>query len=114
MDATAELWRREKRMKQESKKSIWSLPVLQSRVKSSDVKLSEMIFGYFLGPLGVLIMTTVIGTYYLTYYRSFDDVVVQGHFLALLPLISVIPMVLSNIIVGVLIGKTKTTQGKAG
>lgn len=100
-------------MKQESKKSIWSLPVLQSRVKSSDVKLSEMIFGYFLGPLGVLIMTTVIGTYYLTYYRSFDDVVVQGHFLALLPLISVIPMVLSNIIVGVLIGKTKTTQGKA-
>lgn len=72
-----------------------------------------MIFGYFLGPLGVLVMTSVVNTYYLTFYRTYDDIVAQGTFLTLLPLISVIPMALANIIVGVLIGNTRTRQGKA-
>lgn len=87
--------------------------MLHTRVRSKDVTIWEMIFGYFLGPLGVLIMTTVVSTYYLSYYRTYDDIIGQGSFLTLLPLISVIPMVLSNIIVGLLIGKTHTREGKA-
>ena len=58
-------------------------------------------------------MTTVVSTYYLTFYRTYDDIVSQGAFLTLLPLISVIPMALSNIFIGILVGKTKTLQGKA-
>ena len=58
-------------------------------------------------------MTTVVSTYYLSYYRTYDDIVGQGSFLTLLPLISVIPMVLANIIVGLLIGKTHTREGNA-
>ena len=95
------------------KSGFWGLPILQSHTDKNKVTIPEMIFGYFLGPLGVLIMTTVISTYYITFYRTYDDVVAQGTFLTLLPLISVVPMALSNVIVGILIGKTHTPAGKA-
>lgn len=95
------------------KKTIWNLPVLNSRTKREKVGLAEMIFGYFLGPFCVIAMTSVISSYYLTFYRTYDDIVAQGSFLTLLPLLSVIPMAIANIIVGILVGKTKTGQGKA-
>ena len=94
-------------------KDIWSRPALKSRTNKTTVTLPEMIFGYFVGPFCVLTMTSIVSTYYLTFYRTYDDVVAQGAFLTLLPLISVIPMALANIIVGVLIGKTRTSAGKA-
>lgn len=95
------------------KSNIWSVPLLKSRTDCTRVGLWEMALGYFLGPLCVLVMTTVVSTYYLTFYRSYDDIVSQGAFLALLPLLSVIPMALSNILIGILVGKTRTVQGKA-
>ena len=68
---------------------LWDLPAMDSRIRSSDVTLSEMIFGYFLGPFLVLAMTTVISTYYLTFYRTYDDILSRASsFLVLLPLIS--------------------------
>ena len=100
-------------MNHTKQRSLWSLPILNSRTKRDTVGIMEMIFGYFLGPLCVLIMTSVVSTYYLTYYRTYEDIVSQGSFLTLLPLISVIPMTLANIVLGILIGKTKTVQGKA-
>lgn len=93
--------------------SFWNSPVLNSRTDKQTVKLPEMIFGYFLGPLLVLSMTCVVATYYLTFYRTYDDIVASGSFLVLLPLISVIPMALANILVGIILGKTRTRQGKA-
>ena len=59
----------------ETKKSVWNLPLLNSRTDKSKVTLPEMIFGYFLGPLLVLAMTCVVSTYYLTFYRTYDDIV---------------------------------------
>ena len=97
----------------EGKKNFWNLSILNSRTDKTQVTLPEMIFGYFLGPLLVLAMTSVVATYYLTFYRTYDDIVASGKFLVLLPLISVIPMALSNIFVGILLGKTRTKQGKA-
>ena len=49
------------------KRSIWNLPLLNSRTDRQTVRLPEMIFGYFLGPLLVLAMTCVTATYYLTF-----------------------------------------------
>lgn len=95
------------------KNGFWSLPILNSRTDKKNVNLWEMAFGYFLGPLCVLAMTCVVSTYYLTFYRTYDDIVSQGTFLVLLPLISVIPMALANILVGIILGKWKTVQGKA-
>lgn len=94
-------------------KNFWDAPVLNSRTDRKKVTLPEMLFGYFLGPFLVLAMTSVVSSYYLTFYRTYDDIVGQGAFLTLLPLISVIPMALSNIVIGVFVGKTKTRQGKA-
>ncbi len=96
-----------------AKRGFWSLPFLRSRTNRQTVTLPEMIFGYFLGPLLVQAMTCVTTTYYLTFYRTYDDIVASGGFLVLLPLISILPMTLSNIIVGVILGRTKTCQGKA-
>lgn len=95
------------------KNGFWSLPILSSRTDKARVGLPEMVFGYFLGPLLVLAMTSVVSTYYLTFYRTYDDIVSQGTFLVLLPLISVVPMALSNIVVGIILGRTRTVQGKA-
>lgn len=94
-------------------KSFWNLPILNSRTDKKKVGFLEMALGYFLGPFCVLAMTSVVSTYYLTFYRTYDDIVAQGSFLVLLPLISVIPMALANIIVGIILGKTRTRQGKA-
>ena len=92
---------------------MWKMAGLNSRTDKQKVTLREMIFGYFLGPLLVLAMTSVVASYYLTFYRTYDDIVNQRVFLTMLPLISVIPMALSNIIIGILVGKTRTKQGKA-
>lgn len=98
----------------EKKKSrFWNTPLLSSAIKSEEVSFAEMTFGYFLGPFCVLMMTSVIASYYLTFYRTYGDIVMQGRFLTLLPLLSVIPMALSNIIIGILVGKTRTSAGKA-
>lgn len=86
---------------------------MNSRTDKKKVTLREMIFGYFLGPLLVLAMTSVVTSYYLTFYRTYEDIVNQRVFLTVLPLISVIPMALSNIVIGILVGKTRTKQGKA-
>lgn len=99
--------------KNQTEKSFWNLPFLRSRTAKNKVGLAEMFFGYFLGPFCVMGMTAVISSYYLTFYRTYDDIVAQGSFLTLLPLLSVIPMAFSNILVGILVGKTKTRQGKA-
>jgi GPH family glycoside/pentoside/hexuronide:cation symporter len=95
------------------RKSIWDGSLLQSKAKKDKVGLAEMIFGYFIGPFCVLAMTSVISTYYLTFYRTYDDIVNQGAFLTLLPLLSVIPMAITNIIIGIVVGKTRTRAGKA-
>ncbi len=94
------------------KKKIWNSPLLRSKAKK-EVGLAEMFFGYFIGPFCVLAMTSVVGSYYLTFYRTYDDIVNQGAFLTLLPLVSVIPMAVTNIIVGIVVGKTRTRAGKA-
>ena len=92
---------------------VWKTAGLNSRTDKKKVTLREMIFGYFLGPLLVLSMTSVVASYYLTFYRTYEDVVNQRVFLTVLPLISVIPMALSNIVIGIMVGKTRTKQGKA-
>lgn len=92
---------------------LWQMPVFNSRTKRENVTLKEMFFGYFLGPFCVLAMTSVVASYYMTFYRTYEDIVAQKTLLMLLPLISVIPMTFSNIVMGILLGKTKTVQGKA-
>lgn len=94
-------------------KNIWAASFFRSRVPRERVTILEMLFGYFLGPFCVLAMTSVVSSYYLTYYRTFEDIVAQKTVLTLLPMLSVIPMAAANIVIGIILGKTKTSQGKA-
>lgn len=51
-------------------KSLWTLPLLRSRIRQDRVTVPEMIIGYFLGPFRVLVMSSVVSTYYLICYRT--------------------------------------------
>ena len=41
------------------KQGIWGSPIAQSRIKSPDVKMAEMLFGYFIGPFGALLSSGI-------------------------------------------------------
>lgn len=93
------------------KKKIWSNPVFGSKIKSNDVKLPEMLIGYFIGPFGALLAS---GIYTSILQNYFTDVLKMDlSFLTTLQLVSTIFIVAANLIVGQLIERTKSMAGKA-
>lgn len=99
-------------MKEETKRKKSVLEFLtRSRIKSANVKLPEMMFGYLLGPFGALITNAVFTSFLNRFYTDIMGMV--GAFITLLPLISTIFVVIGNLAMGVIIDKTKTKMGKA-
>lgn len=93
------------------KPGIWSNPLLSSKIKSSDVRLPEMLFGYFIGPFGALLASGIFTSQlqnYLTNVLKLDLGFLTG-----LQLFSTILIVAANLVVGQLIERTKTLAGKA-
>ncbi len=92
-----------------------SKPVFHSRIKSSDVKASEKWLGYLLGPAGALLLNAVLSTYLNVYYTDVLNLttVWGGMFLTVFPIISKIIDAITNIIMGYIIDRTKTSEGKA-
>ena len=93
------------------KKGIWGSPIAQSRIKSPDVKMAEMLFGYFIGPFGALLSSGIFTSQlqnYLTNVLKLDLAFLTG-----LQLVSTIFIVAANLIVGQLIERTRTLAGKA-
>ena len=105
------------------KKSLFENPVFATKVKSANVKLPELLFGYFLGPFGALLASGIFSNFLNRYWTdvlfvNYKDI--NGDlptnintFLTLLPLLSAILIVAGNLIVGQLIERTKTKGGKA-
>lgn len=94
---------------------LFESKALDSRVRSEKVSRSEKWFGYLLGPSGMLLLNAVIGGYLNTYYTDVVQVggIWGGLFLAAMPVFSEILDVITNLIIGQLIERTKTRQGKA-
>lgn len=92
-----------------------SSPLLNSRVKSDDVKASEKWLGYLLGPSGALLLNAVLATYLNVYYTDVLKLTTiwGGAFLAVFPIISKVIDAITNVIMGYIIDHTKTAQGKA-
>ncbi len=92
-----------------------SSPLLNSRVKSDEVKSSEKWLGYLLGPSGALLLNAVLATYLNVYYTDVLKLttVWGGAFLTVFPIISKIIDAVTNVIMGYVIDHTKTAQGKA-
>ena len=86
-----------------------------SLVKSNEVKASEKWFGYLLGPAGALLLNAVLATYLNVYYTDVLNLTPLwgGLFLTVFPIVSKIIDAITNIIMGQVIDRTKTKQGKA-
>ena len=90
-----------------------------SRIKSANVKLfPEAALGYLLGPIMALISNAIINSYLLRYYTDVmglgsDDWTGSSLFLVLLQVLSAVIIVIGNLVVGKLMDKVKTKNGKA-
>ncbi len=90
---------------------IWNSPLLRSRITSSEVRLPEMLFGYFIGPFGALLSSGIFSSFLNKYFT--DVLLLDTAFLSGLQLISTIFIVAANLIVGQLIERTHSLAGKA-
>lgn len=80
-------------------------------IRSDDVKMPELVLGYFLGPFGALITNALFVSFLNRFYT--DILGMKGAFITLLPLISTIFVVIGNLFMGIAIDKTRTPAGKA-
>ena len=97
------------------KSSFFSRRAIASRVRSNDVTRSEKWLGYLLGPAGALLLNSVLATYLNVYYTDVLKLttVWGGTFLIVFPIISKVIDALTNVIMGYVIDRTHTPQGKA-
>ena len=99
------------------KKSLFTLPALNSKVKSANVKFSEIFFGYLLGPLCAMLAGGIFTNFLNKYWTEtlFAGQLTAGvnTFLTLLPLLSTILIIIGNLVAGQIIEHTKTKGGKA-
>ena len=86
-----------------------------SRLTSPEVTGKEKWLGYLVGPAGALLLNAVLGTYLNVYYTDVLKLtsVWGGAFLAIFPIISKIIDAITNVIMGYIIDRTHTKQGKA-
>lgn len=86
-----------------------------SRVQSKNVTGKERWLGYLVGPAGALLLNSVFATYLNIYYTDVLKLnwVWGGFFLFLFPILSKVIDCLTNVLMGYIIDRTKTKQGKA-
>ncbi len=82
-----------------------------SRVRSQNVTGMEKWLGYLAGPCGALLFNAVMATYLNVYYT--DVLGLGGLFLVVFPVISKVIDAITNVIMGYVIDRTRTKQGKA-
>ncbi len=94
---------------------LLSSRIFNSRVRSQNVTCKEKWLGYLLGPCGALLLNAVLATYLNVYYTDVLKLspLWGGAFLVVFPLVSKIIDAITNILMGYIIDRTKTKQGKA-
>ena len=90
---------------------FWNTPLTDSLVKFPDVKLPEMLIGYFIGPFGALLSSGIFTSFLNKYFT--DVLKLDTGFLSVLQLVSTLLIVAANLIVGQLIERTRVLAGKA-
>ncbi len=87
----------------------------QSAVRSPEVTKKEKWFGYLLGPAGALLLNAVLATYLNVYYTDVLNLTPLwgGVFLTVFPIVSKIIDAITNVLMGQVIDRTKTKEGKA-
>lgn len=98
-----------------TKGKILSGRIFDSRVHSGNVTGKEKWLGYLLGPCGALLLNAVLATYLNVYYTDVLHLttVWGGLFLVVFPLVSKVIDAVTNVVMGYIIDRTRTKQGKA-
>ncbi len=86
-----------------------------SAIQTPEVQAKEKWLGYLLGPAGALLLNAVLATYLNVYYTDVLNLTPLwgGLFLAIFPIISKVIDAVTNIIMGQVIDRTRTKEGKA-
>ena len=86
-----------------------------SLIKAPEVKAKEKWLGYLIGPAGALLLNAVLATYLNVYYTDVLKLTTLwgGVFLVAFPIVSKIIDAVTNVLMGIVIDRTKTKQGKA-
>jgi len=89
--------------------------LFQSSIRSQNVSGKERWLGYLIGPSGALLLNAVLATYLNVYYTDVLNLttVWNGLFLVAFPIVSKIIDAITNIVMGYIIDRTRTKQGKA-
>ncbi len=88
---------------------------LASRITTSHVTGKERWLGYLVGPCGALLLNAVLATYLNVFYTDVLKLtsVWGGIFLMAFPIISKVIDAITNVVMGQIIERTRTAQGKA-
>ena len=86
-----------------------------SLVRTPEVSKKEKWLGYPLGPAGALLLNAVLATYLNVYYTDVLNLTPLwgGMFLTIFPIVSKVIDAITNILMGQVIDRTKTKEGKA-
>ena len=92
-----------------------SAPIFDSRIKSDTVTKAEKWLGYLIGPAGALLLNAVLATYLNVYYTDVLNLTPLwgGIFLTVFPIVSKVIDAITNVVMGQVIDRTHTKQGKA-
>jgi GPH family glycoside/pentoside/hexuronide:cation symporter len=105
----------ENMMETNARKKFIDHKFFNSRIKTDEVLKREKWIGYLMGPSGALLLNAVLAIYLNVYYTDVLKLthVWGGAFLAVFPVVTKILDAILNIVMGYIIDRTKTRQGKA-
>ena len=86
-----------------------------SRIRSEEVTKAEKWLGYLVGPAGAVLLNAVLASYLNVYYTDVLGLAPLwgGAFLVVFPIISKVVDAITNVIMGYIIDRTRTSEGKA-
>lgn len=94
------------------KSRLFRSPKMDSRIRSANTQRSEKVMGYFIGPMLLYMMYYAVAGTYLTQFYT-DVLGLAGGFIIWMPFISKVVDAITNILMGRIIDKTRSRQGKA-
>ena len=97
------------------KQTLLDQKALQTKITGDQVTAKEKWLGYLLGPAGALLLNAVLATYLNVYYTDVLKLtsVWGGAFLVVFPIVSKVIDAVTNVVMGYIIDRTRTSQGKA-
>ena len=107
----------ERKMAVLERSKLFASPKFDPYIKSTNTSSGEKWLGYFLGPMGAAILNVTLLSYLNVFYTDVLDLTNSfawaATFLTLFPILSKIIDAITNVIMGQIIEKTRTRQGKA-